>query len=138
MNNLYLFASAVSLIVMAYLAIKEAKSKKENNVASAIKQLAEALNLQGDELVENIAEAAKLRSVVEDLRKQVERLTGQQRENMAEIDSLKYQNQQLRDKYNKAIEILVKALDDAHIPVPQELALLLGDSISKFKFPRKP
>src|SRR6185369_575435 len=35
----------------------------------------------------------------------------------------------LRDKYNKAIEITVHALEKAGIEVPDELVLLLGDSI---------
>jgi chromosome segregation ATPase len=42
----------------------------------------------------------------------------------------------LRDKYNKAIEITVHALERAGIEVPEELVLLLGDSIRKFKLPK--
>jgi predicted RNase H-like nuclease (RuvC/YqgF family) len=62
-----------------------------------------------------------------------------------EIDHARLQTQiaqwearynELEKKYSnskRAIEILVKALDDAKIPMPQELAVLLGDSITKYK-----
>jgi chromosome segregation ATPase len=46
---------------------------------------------------------------------------------------------ELEGKYSnsrKAIEILVQALQDAHISLPPGLELLLGDSIAKFKWPR--
>lgn len=53
--------------------------------------------------------------------------------------TLQEQYNTLKDKYNKAIEILVGALDEERrAKVMPELALLLGDSIAKFKFPRKP
>lgn len=174
-NTAYLFASAASLLIMAFLAVREARSKKDSNVATAIKQLAEALNLQGDELVESLAEAAKLRDIVEETKRQVNQLTNQQRENMAEIDILKTQNGQLREKIDvdtketehlsnevnalrrqvadsdakyrdlekkyanskSAIELLVKALMDAKVPLPPGLEALLGDSITGWKWPRE-
>ena len=135
--------------------IKVLDTQATVNITSAFKTYAEglgviiqsqaaanhALEVRVDELEEGRAERTKK---IEDQDRRIEaqddriqELTNQieasDREHVRQIADLQSQNIHLKEKYNRAIEILVKALDNAKIPVPDELSLILGDSISKFK-----
>ena len=93
LNNIYLLASALSLIIMAYLAIKEARSKRDNNVSSALKNLADALNLSSTELAEELKESALLRGTVELQQKQINELMKHQGEREGRITALENTNE---------------------------------------------
>ena len=64
-DDIYKLVSTLALIVTTYLLFRKSKPDTEMTVSTAVKNLAEALNLSSTELTENIAEAAKLRAEIE-------------------------------------------------------------------------
>lgn len=172
--------SILSLVFMGWLAYREfwlkkqkVPSEKDQNITSAVKNLAEALKLSSDELVERLTDAAKLRGELDaeklatknriaetkkhreeqdakiaELEQHIDKLNRDyaketsklQQENEAltlQVQALSIKYGEIDQKYSNAkqvIEKLVKALHDAHIPVP-DFNGNLTDSISNWKWP---
>lgn len=172
--------SILSLIFMGWLAFREFKLKRQKapaeqdeNISAAIKNLAEALKLSSDDLVERLSDAARLRGEleaekitnkaridettkhreeqdekIEGLERHIEKLNRDyvketnklQKENAAltlQVQALTKKHGEIDQKYSNAkqvIEKLLKAMYDAHIPVP-DFNGDLTDSISNWKWP---
>jgi len=143
-NTLYLLGSTISLVVMAYLAIREARSKRDTNVSVAVKNLADALNLSTGELSENLAQAAKLRDELEVVTAQVAELEKKQKKDLQETASLRndYANAQRRIIHledmvitiGEYADVLKQALQQANIPVPVNGELM--ESVHRLKLQR--
>jgi len=93
-DKVYLIGSTLSMIMLGYLAVRDyiirkgkAPSEKDQNISAAVKNLAEALNLSSNDLVESLTDASKLRdelnAVKEETRQRVEE-TSKHREKLEE------------------------------------------------------
>jgi len=168
-QNIYLIASTLSLLVMAYFTVREARERKKKseserdvNVTAAVNNLSSALGMTTDELVERIAEAAKLRDELnaqkQATQQRVDETTRHRAEMESKIEALNRdyaaETQKLRDeveilrkqvadgekKYNAAkliIEKLVAALRKENIELPNLDLSDLSDSIRGWKWPEK-
>lgn len=156
--------SLVGVLCGVYIAWRKLKSEIEvlrsqahlNQSTERVNQseeqsnLAKALHESIDALLKTSADRNQLEEKVDKQQTQINELIQHRNEREGRIVALENNVRSLLDqvreweskynalkeKYNKAIEILVRALDDAHIPVPIELVHLLGDSIAKFKLPK--
>ena len=125
-NSIYLLATTLSVIIMAYLAIREARSKRDNNVTAAVKNLADALNLSSAELAEELKESALLRGTVEELQKQINDLIKHRNEREERISASEKQIVHLTEE----AESLRKQMDTRDREYAQQIATLRDENAS--------
>jgi chromosome segregation ATPase len=132
---------------------RKSKQKQESEIDLDVSQAAQKI-AEGSATIAQAMEAIVKPMIqrIGDAEKEIAELKERKAERELQIRSLDYDMAQLRsqvasweEKYRqleskyansrKAIEILIQGLQDALIPLPSGLEMLLGDSINKFKKP---
>lgn len=141
--------------------IKVANSQEQANLSKALKDAVDAmlatsadrnaLEIRVDELEahrdQRTKELAFLQQQNDDLqagmiatKNQVEALNRQYTKEITllreQVSSWEARYNEIKEKYHKVVEFFVNYMKEKNEPVPPDLALLLGDSISKFKLPK--
>lgn len=164
-NNIYLLALTLSSIVTAYLAIREARGKRENAVADAMQKLAATLGLTTNELSEALVDGARLRDEIAKLREEIEIHKVKRNEEIASLKASQEKDleetRKLRNDYAGAqrqiimqqeqithhetliiglgeyVDTLRGALKTANITVPENGEKELLESVHRLKVTRK-